>query len=136
MTEANKTPKAADKADQLDPVVMCCAEYQQGVEEIDKFIIPAQLRSCDIKYKGTPFRYCPWCGSPVAKELSLNDRVKRMLKHMNEQSVPIFAALKDMNISELEIADDEIAFALKNNFIKKTETGFLCTKQGVEFSNI
>ena len=77
---------------------------------------------------------CQKCGYPD-KPKNLNCRVKRMLKYMNKQSGPIFGALSDMDISEIENTDDELAMALKNNFVEKTKNGFLCTKKGIKFAN-
>lgn len=46
--------------------MICCEEYEDGMEEINGFIITASVRAGNnALYKSPPFQYCPWCGTKL-----------------------------------------------------------------------
>jgi hypothetical protein len=79
---------------------------------------------------------CPKCGyEHKTTRMALGYRVKRLLKYMIKYDAPIFPALIDKSIAEIQKYDDELPFAIDNKLVEKTDDGFLCTKAGIEFAN-
>jgi hypothetical protein len=40
----------------------CCEYYQEGLDELNRFILHEQARNPANRFMGKPFEYCPWCG--------------------------------------------------------------------------
>ena len=42
-----------------------CELFEEGVKEIDRFILAAYARNNTDTYNAPRFTYCPWCGSQL-----------------------------------------------------------------------
>jgi len=40
-----------------------CREWQDFIKQIDAILLFCSFQSAAPEYTGSPFRFCPWCGS-------------------------------------------------------------------------